>query len=96
MKPAIGLILYLVGSFALVAVCVVTPAIRLYLGAIVIFLFMGAVFFIGLNTVRETNNMNKSTLPPQKVQPSDKGASQNKNGGGSTAPPPDTQQKAVK
>lgn len=77
MNTATGLILYLIGAFALVAVCIVTPAIRLYLGAFVIFLFMGALFFVLANTIRQTNNMNKS-LPPLSVQSGDKDAPQNK------------------
>jgi len=94
MNTATGLILYLMGAFALVAVCVVTPAIRYYLGAFVIFLFMGALFFAWANTIRQTNNMNKSASPPQRVQPKDKGTSQNKNeAGGSATPPLEPQQK---
>lgn len=65
MNTATGLGLFLLGSFALVAAFVVTPAIKYYLGAVVIFLFMGGVFFILLNTIRQTNNMIKSPKPEQ-------------------------------
>jgi hypothetical protein len=67
MNTASGFALYLVGSFVLVVVCLLTPAIRYYLGAFVIFLFMGGVFFAWLNTIRQTNKMieTTSTPPPQ-------------------------------
>jgi hypothetical protein len=68
MNAATGFGLYLLGSFVLVASFVLTPAVRYYLGAVVIFLFMGGVFYAWLNTIRQTNNMIKSP-PPQTVQP---------------------------
>ena len=60
MNAATGFGLYLLGSFVLVAAFVLTPAVRYYLGAVVIFLFMGGVFYAWLNTIRQTNNMIRS------------------------------------
>ena len=67
MNTATGFGLYLLGSFVLVAAFVVTPSIKYYLGAVVIFLFMGGVFFAWLNTIRETNNMIKSPMKSQGI-----------------------------
>jgi hypothetical protein len=70
MNTASGFGLYLLGAFALVLACLLTPVLRNYLGAFVIFLFIGGVFFAWLNTIRQTNNMNrKGAAPPQPQQP---------------------------
>jgi len=72
MNTASGLALYLVGSFVMVAAFVVTPSIKYYLGAVVIFLFMGGVFYAWLNTIRQTQNMLKTPTPTASDQQGEK------------------------
>jgi hypothetical protein len=65
MNTATGLLLFLAASFAMVVALIRTPALQFYVGAFVIFLFLGGIIYVWLNTVRQTSRMNNTAQEPR-------------------------------
>jgi hypothetical protein len=64
-NTALGLALFLIAAFALIAVAISTPAIQFYTGGIIIALFMAGLFYAYLNAIRQGNKLKAEPQPDQ-------------------------------
>jgi hypothetical protein len=58
MNTLTAIVVYLVGSFALIIGFIKTPSIQYYTGGVIIGLFIAGLLFAWANTIRQTGKLN--------------------------------------
>lgn len=66
MNTATGLVLFLLGAFALIIAALRVPSIQFYTGGIFIALFMFGAFYAWGNTIRQTRKLEQKEKEEQK------------------------------
>jgi len=70
MNTAMGMLLFLLGAFALIIGFTSVPSIQYYTGGVIIALLIAGVFYAWGNTIRQTRKLDQKKPEQEKNAPS--------------------------
>ena len=75
-NTAVAMAIWLIATFALIAVSITTPSIEFYTGGIIIALFIAALFYVYGNAIRQGNELKKKQPAPAETPQSEENKEQ--------------------